>query len=305
MLAMPDEFYCLAVDLRGYGDTEEKIIDATRGARDWSDDLAELVQALGLGAVHWVGWSAGAAAIMQLCMDHGALVRSLTLIAPISPFGFGGTRGEVGEPCFDDYAGSGAGVVGKEFIEQIRLKDKTQDLPVSPLSVIYENYIFKPQKFAREKELLEGSLKQSVGEQQYPGDFEVSANWPYVSPGVYGPINAVSARHYNMSAFADLPVKPPVIWIHGDQDVIVSNHSNSDMAVLGAEGLVAGWPGAVCFPPQAMIDQMRFLMQAYCRKGGIFEESVMADIGHSPFIEAQSEFLSIFLAFLSSILSED
>ena len=70
------------------------------------------------------------------------------------------------------------------------------------------------------------------------------------------------------------------------------------MAVLGAEGMIAEWPGAELCPPQAMVDQMRYLMRAYCRKGGKFEEAVMADIGHSPFIEAQSEFLDIFLDFL-------
>jgi hypothetical protein len=70
------------------------------------------------------------------------------------------------------------------------------------------------------------------------------------------------------------------------------------MAVLGAEGLVPGWPGPDHFPPQAMIDQMRFLKRAYCRNGGAFEEVVMAETGHSPFIEAQSEFLGIFSGFL-------
>ena len=148
MLAMPDEYYCLAVDLRGYGDTEDKVIDAKRGARDWSDDLSELVNTLELKPAHWVGWSAGAAAIMQLCMDHTKLVRSLTLVAPVSPFGFGGTKGEAGQPCYDDYSGSGGGVVGKEFVQQIKSRDKTRNLPTSPLSVIYNNYIYLPEKFA-------------------------------------------------------------------------------------------------------------------------------------------------------------
>jgi len=223
---------------------------------------------------------------------------SLTLVAPISPFGFGGTKGETGEPCFEDFSGSGGGVVGKEFIRQIRLKDKTRNLPNSPLSVIYDNYIYKQRTLPRESQLLEGSLKQALGDHKYPGDFKVSSNWPYVSPGDFGPINAVSAEHYNMSAFVDMPGKPPVLWVRGDKDAIVSNHSFSDMAVLGAEGLVPGWPGHENFPPQAMIDQMRFLMRGYCRNGGEFEEAVMAETGHSPFIEAQSEFLDIFLNFL-------
>ena len=39
MLAMPDDYFRIAPDLRGYGDTEDLVIDATRGARDWSDAL--------------------------------------------------------------------------------------------------------------------------------------------------------------------------------------------------------------------------------------------------------------------------
>ena len=59
-LAATGRHRALAVDLRGYGDTEPLPIDATRGVRDWADDLAALVDALGLDRVHLVGWSMGA-----------------------------------------------------------------------------------------------------------------------------------------------------------------------------------------------------------------------------------------------------
>src|SRR4051794_7828441 len=42
----------LAVDLRGYGDTDPLPIDARRGVRDWADDLGALVETLGLERVH-------------------------------------------------------------------------------------------------------------------------------------------------------------------------------------------------------------------------------------------------------------
>ena len=47
-LAATGRHRALAVDLRGYGDTDPLPIDATRGVRDWADDLAALVDALGL-----------------------------------------------------------------------------------------------------------------------------------------------------------------------------------------------------------------------------------------------------------------
>jgi len=43
MLALPDGFRAIAPDLRGYGETEDLLIDATRGCGDWVDDLLALL----------------------------------------------------------------------------------------------------------------------------------------------------------------------------------------------------------------------------------------------------------------------
>src|SRR5687767_6102811 len=86
----------LAVDLRGYGDTDPLPIDATRGMRDWADDLAALIDTLGLDRVHLVGWSMGAGVVLQYLLDHQEKVASVALVAPVSPYGFGGTAGPDG-----------------------------------------------------------------------------------------------------------------------------------------------------------------------------------------------------------------
>src|SRR3954451_11682366 len=86
----------LAVDLRGYGDTDPLGIDATRGVRDWSDDVAALITALGLDRVHLVGWSMGAGVVLQYLLDAPDRVASVALVAPMSPYGFGGTAGPTG-----------------------------------------------------------------------------------------------------------------------------------------------------------------------------------------------------------------
>src|SRR6202011_4439974 len=55
----PAGYRVVAPDLRGFGRTEAKPIDATRGLRDWSDDLRALVEKLGWadkGAIHAAGW---------------------------------------------------------------------------------------------------------------------------------------------------------------------------------------------------------------------------------------------------------
>ncbi len=64
---------------------------------DWSDDLKALSDIFGDRPAHLVGWSLGAAVLMQFALDYPQLVSSLTFISPVSPFGFGGTKGEDGQ----------------------------------------------------------------------------------------------------------------------------------------------------------------------------------------------------------------
>ena len=98
MLALPGEYRPLAIDLRGFGGTDPEPVDATRGVRDYADDLAAVIDALGLASVHLVGWSMGGGVVLQYLVDRPGLhrVASLTLVDPVSPFGFGGTRGTGG-----------------------------------------------------------------------------------------------------------------------------------------------------------------------------------------------------------------
>jgi pimeloyl-ACP methyl ester carboxylesterase len=85
----PARYRLLAPDMRGFGDTERVPIDATRGLRDWADDTAALLRALGIDAPpHLVGWSTGGAAIAAFAMERA--VASLTFIDPVGPYGYDG-----------------------------------------------------------------------------------------------------------------------------------------------------------------------------------------------------------------------
>ncbi len=298
MLALPKQYRGIAPDLRGYGDTEDKLIDGTRGARDWSDDLKALSDELGPKPGHLVGWSMGAAASMQFALDYPDLTASLTLVSPVSPYGFGGTKDVSGAPCYADFAGSGGGVVNPEFVQRIKDNDRSADSPNSPRNVINAFYYKAPFKAAREEEFLSAALLEQMGDTKYPGDLTQSANWPNVAPGKWGPINAGSPKYLNLSGIAGMSKKVPILWIRGDSDQIVSDTSFFDFGTLGQMGFVPGWPGADVYPPQPMVSQTRAVLEEYKANGGAYTEVVVADTGHSPHIEKPEAFMAALLEHL-------
>ena len=134
--------------------SEPKTLDATRGLGDFSDDLFALAIALGLQdrKVHLVGWSAGGTVVLRYTVDHPDSVASLTLINPMSPFGFGGTKDASGTPCWPDYAGSGGGTVNPEFVKRLRDGDRSEDDPNSPRNVMNAFYFKPPFRTSSERE---------------------------------------------------------------------------------------------------------------------------------------------------------
>ena len=108
VLALPEPYRPLAIDLRGFGGTDPEPVEATRGLRDYADDLGAVIATLGLESVHLVGWSMGGGVALQYLVDRPGThrVASLTLVDPVSPFGFGGTRDADGTLCDPSGAGS-------------------------------------------------------------------------------------------------------------------------------------------------------------------------------------------------------
>ncbi len=303
MLALPAGYRAIAPDLRGYGRTEDKLIDSTRGKGDWSDDLAALYSALGIERAHLVGWSMGGGVIYRFLIDHPDKVLSATLISPVSPYGFGGTKGIVGMPCYDDFAGSGGGTVNPEFVRRITEGDRSTEDPNSPRNVINAFYYVPPFRAAREEDFLTGALMEKMGTDRYPGDLVPSGNWPNVAPGVWGPINAGSPKYVikDVPALIDTQPKAPILWIRGSHDMIVSDNSMFDFGTLGKMQLVPGWPGDDVYPPQPMVSQTRNVLEQYAANGGSFEEQVIQDAAHGPHIEKPEEFNALFHEFLARI----
>jgi pimeloyl-ACP methyl ester carboxylesterase len=300
-LAATGRYKVYAPDMRGYGDSEVLPVDGTRGMRDFSDDLDAFARSPGLTSFHLLGWSLGGNVSMQFVIDHPGAVRSLTLESPSSPFGFGGTKDAAGTPTWPDFAGSGGGTANPDFAQRIAQGDRGNE-QFSPRTVMNNFYFKPPFKPApdREEIYLTSLLSTKITPGNYPGDMTPSNNWPSVGPGTQGVNNALSPRYMNQGNFANMSIKPPVLWIHGADDQIVSDTSLFDFGFLGQIGAAPGWPGAEIYPPQPMKAQIRAVLEKYKANGGQYQEVQLTDCGHSPHIEKQAEVLKLFMTFVDA-----
>ena len=169
MLALPADYRGIAPDLRGYGDTEDKLIDATRGTADWVDDLLGLLDALKIEKAHVAGHSMGGTLVFSLVAEAPARVLSGTVVDPGSPYGFGGSKDLDGTPCYDDCAGSGGGVVNPDFPKLIAAGDRSSDNPQASPRVVMNSFYWKPPFApAREEDLLTSLLTEKNRRREIP-----------------------------------------------------------------------------------------------------------------------------------------
>ncbi len=300
MLALPEGFYGIAPDQRGFGDADPKAkVDSTQGLGDLAVDALALMDILGFQSFHVVGNSLGGNVAWQMMVKAPQRLLTVTQVAPGSPYGFGGTKDVKGTPSWPDYAGTGGGLVNPELVKRVMEGDRSTESQFSPRAAM-RALIFKPPFIpAREEDLLTSMLSEHMGPEDQPGDFVPSPNWPFVGPGVNGITNAISGKyHLDIGKLVTIQPKPKILWIRGSHDLIVSNTAASDMGTLGMMGFIPGWPGKDVFPPQPMIDQIRDVLEQYAANGGWYKEIIMQDVGHGPFIEKPEEFNQLLHDFL-------
>ena len=281
----------VAVDLRGFGDSEVKDVDATRGVGDFSDDVAAVLDAMGIARAHLVGWSMGGGVVMRLLLDRPDLVETLTLVSPVSPYGFGGTRRD-GSLLTPDGAGTGGGGANPDFVARLAAGDRTDEAQTSPRSVYRATYVAPGHGAEHEDVWVTAMLSTATGEGNYPGDSRPSPSWPGFAAGDRGVLNTMSPVHFDVSGIVDVDPKPPVLWVRGEQDAIVGDESFFDWNTLGKHGVVPGWPGEDVAPPQPMVAQTRDVLEAYAAAGGAYREVAWAGVGHSAHLERPGEFLA-------------
>lgn len=296
---LPDGYDIIAPDLRGFGDSSKVTIDATKGLHDFSEDLIFLMKNLNYKEYVLMGHSLGGGVALQILLEKPSsiAIRQIILVAPMSPFGFGGTKDERGTPCYPDYAGSGGGLIARyntEFPRLLKEKYKGTEHPSSPINAVKTLFAndYNPTNDLLEF-ILNMMFKMNLNQEFYPGDYLESPNWPYVAPGKVGVLNAMSPKYLRLHEIVHLDNKPQITWIHGEKDMIVSDASSLDIAVLGLYGYIPGYPGQEVYPMQPMIKQIQYVLESYADKKGNYEKYFIKEAGHTPFIERPDEFVKI------------
>lgn len=267
---LPDDVRVIAPDMRSFGRTEQKPIDATRGLADMADDVHSLLESLGLtgrGDLVAAGWSMGGGVLQQYILDHPGDLEAVVLVAPISPYGFGGTTSADGA-MIQDRAGSGGGTAAPDFVRRVQENDRS-DTPGSPRVVLRDFFGARGNAANVDEDfLLDETLLTAVGDDFYPGDTTTTETWPGVAPGTGGVLNSMAPGHFDTSGIADVDDKPAITWVRAMEDQVISDTSAFDFAFLGQLGAVPGWPGADTTPPQPMHQQIQTVLDRYAANGG-------------------------------------
>ena len=137
---LADEFYMVAPDLRCFGGSDALPVDATRGMRDFSDDIHELVEALGWEKFSILGWSLGGGVAMQYAIDHSERLEAVVLQAPLSPYGFGGTYDADGKKLEPLGLASGAGCANAQLVAA--LQTRYELLPHRAQPLVFGQFLY-------------------------------------------------------------------------------------------------------------------------------------------------------------------
>lgn len=298
MLALPGP--SIAIDLRGFGDSETLPVDATRGLTDFSDDVAAVLDALAVERAVVVGWSMGGGVALQLAIDRPGLVAGLVLESPVPPVGYGGTDAD-GKLLDSAAAGTGGGGANPDFVARLQAGDLTDESPTSPRSVFRSSYVAAGYQTELEDLWVASMLTTATGDGNYPGDSTTTTAWPGFAPGPNGVLNTMAPIHLDLTAIVDLDPKPPIAWVRGSEDAIVSDATFFDLNMLGKAGVVPGWPGDEIAPPQPMLTATRHVLDRYRHRGGEVREHIWDGVGHSPHLERVEEFTAIIEALRSRL----
>ena len=225
--------------MRGFGDTERVPIDATRGLRDWADDTAALLDALGIDAARCTSPAGRRAARRSRRSRPTARSRRSRSSTRSRPTATAASRRD-GTPCFPDYAGSGGGTGSPDFTRRLAEGDRSSD-DRRLAAQRHEQLVLVARATASRPSARRccwtRSSSRETGDDGYPGDVVAVARTGRRSrPGTRGILNALSPKHCDWSGIVELDPKPPVLWTHGTADIVVADGAAWEIGTLGQAG---------------------------------------------------------------------
>ena len=234
---IPKHVYAVAPDLRmyGYSDPEYKI-NPTKGLSDWAADISVFVEAVfesSAQGLHIVAHSLGALIAMRLLADQTASISRLTLYATPPPGGFTTKGPDV------------------SFVEALKNKDRHFIKNVVNMTFWHPSY-----RHPEIEKIVDGVLEMQTGTDGYPNAI-IEAVSPTRNEGLLEKLLALAK-------------KPPITWVRGEDDVLISNNGGENASIRYLE------------------DVRQFLSQ-YADLGGSFKEIAYPHCGHSPFLEIPQE----------------
>ena len=277
--ALPDDVRVIAPDLRGFGRTEAKPIDATRGLGEMADDVRSLLEALGLadtGTVNAAGWSMGGGVLMQYLLTHADDLASVTLVARDIAVRLRRHQGTTtGRPAPTTSPRPVRVARRRSSCSDWRPATPPSDDPGSSVRVVMRQFFGARDNVAN---VDEDFLLDEVLHTQHRCGLLSRRRWQprrtgrRSHPASTASSTAMSPKYYNAAGIVDLPRKPPITWLRGAEDQVISDTSMFDLAHLGQLGVLPGWPGEDVLPAQPMNVQMRAVLDTYRSNGGVVEE---------------------------------
>ena len=113
--------------------------------------------------------------------------------------------------------------------------------------------------------------------------------------------NTIQTRRLRTHHLVELDPKPPILWTHGSEAVIVADSPPWEVGTPGRLEAIPGWPGKEVFPPQQMVWQIRSVLQRDRDAGGRAEMEIFERSGHFLPIDAAERWSAMFFAFLGSV----
>ena len=133
---------------------------------------------------------------------------------------------------YDDYAGSGGGLANPVLYQGLMEGNRSLDSPFSPRSALRLLVWGPPFVPEREEAFLDAMFQVQLGDKGIPGDKISSPNWPFVAPGKWGHLNAMSPRYIGnlIERILDAEPKVKVLWIGllATSGVCLDDTSSSD-----------------------------------------------------------------------------